>query len=271
MRVREVEARTCNLQRLGIALLLAVSVLAVPAAAETTERAPDAKAMLKRMAEYVGSQQTLELTLDSDIEIITPQLEKIQFASSSEVLVQRPDKIRAHRKGGFSDVELVFDGKVASVLGRSINGYAQFQAPGTLDQLIEALRAGHGVALPAADLLKPNAYEVLVADVMEAKYMGPAVIDGVECDHLAFRNFDTDWQLWIETGDKPFPRKMVITSKTINSAPQYTVRIKSWKAGVKPAPNAFVFVPPAGAKQVPPDGLIDLDELPQGAPSGGNQ
>jgi hypothetical protein len=58
---------------------------------------------------------------------------------------------------------------------------------------------------------------------------GRGVVDGVQCEHLAFRNFDTDWQLWIETGDKPFPRKMVITSKTINSAPQYTVRIKSWK------------------------------------------
>jgi hypothetical protein len=271
MRVRDDETPTLNLLCLGIAVLLAVLVVSVPAAAETTATAPDAKALLKRMSDYVSSQQTLELTLDSDIEIITPELEKIQFASSSEVLVQRPDKIRAHRKGGFSDVELVFDGKVASVLGRSINGYAQFEAPGTLDQLIEVLRAGHGVALPAADLLKPNAYEVLVAGVMEAKYMGPAVIDGVECDHLAFRNFDTDWQLWMETGDRPFPRKMVITSKTINSAPQYTVRIRSWKAGVKPAPHAFVFVPPAGAKQVPPDGLIDLDELPQGAPAGGNQ
>lgn len=55
----------------------------------------------------------------------------------------------------------------------------------------------------------------------------------------AFRNFDTDWQLWVEVGEKPIPRKLVITSKTLNSAPQYTLRVKSWKTGVEPAPDAF--------------------------------
>jgi hypothetical protein len=40
---------------------------------------------------------------------------------------------------------------------------------------------------------------------------------GVECDHLAFRNADTDWQIWIESGAKPIPRKYVITSKGIAS------------------------------------------------------
>jgi hypothetical protein len=61
---------------------------------------------------------------------------------------------------------------------------------------------------------------------------------------------------------------MVITSKTVNSAPQYTLRVKSWETGVKPAADAFKFVPPAGAKMIGADALIELDELPQGAPSG---
>jgi hypothetical protein len=69
--------------------------------------------------------------------------------------LSRPDKLRAHRKGGYSDVELIFDGKNVSIYGKNINGYAQFDAPNTLDQLIEALRAGHGIALPGADLGGP--------------------------------------------------------------------------------------------------------------------
>jgi hypothetical protein len=166
---------------------------------------------------------------------------------------------------------MFFDGETVSIHGKSIDGYAQFDAPGTVDQLITALRAGHGVALPGADLVLSNSYEVLVAEVEEAKYMGRGVIDGVECEHLAFRNFDTDWQLWVEVGAKPFPRKLVITSKTLNSAPQYTVRIKSWKTDVQPAADAFTFVPPATATKISPDALIDLDELPQGAPAGGSQ
>jgi hypothetical protein len=251
------------------AVVLATALCWATAGAQAEES--DAKAMLKAMADYVGSQQTIELTFDSDIEVITPDLEKIQFTNSGEALLSRPDKLRAHRLGGYSDVALFYDGKTASIYGKSVNAYAQFDAPGTVDQLIAALRAGHGVALPGADLLQSGAYEILVAGVLEAKHVGRGVIDGRECEHLAFRNADTDWQLWVEVGERPVPRKLVITSKTVNSAPQYTLRVKSWKTGVQPAADAFTFAPPAGAQKLGPDALIDLDELPQGAPAGGTQ
>jgi len=252
-----------------LALVLVASLTVAPARAQP--KASDAKSILKAMSNYVSSQKTIELKFDSDIEVITPELEKIQFTNSGEALLSRPDKLRAHRVGGYADVALYFDGKTVSVYGKHINGYAQFDAPGTVDHLIEALRAGHGIALPGADLLQSNSYEILVAGVKEAKHIGRGVIDGRECEHLAFRNFDTDWQLWVEVGKRPIPRKLVITTKTVNGAPQYTLRVKGWKTGVEPAPDAFAFVPPAGAKKLSPDALIELDELPQGAQEGGNR
>jgi len=252
-----------------LAAAFVATFTAAPAAAQAQES--DAKAVLKAMSDYVSSQKTIELTFDSDIEVITPQLEKIQFTNSGEALVSRPDKLRAHRLGGHTDVAMVFDGKTVSIYGKRLNGYAQFEAPGSMDQLLEALRAGHGVSLPGADLLLSNSYDVLVAGVREAKHIGRGVVDGRQCEHLAFRNFDTDWQLWVEVGEKPIPRKLVITSKTINNAPQYTLRVKGWKTDVAPAPDAFAFTPPAGAKKLSPDALIELDELPPGAPEGGNQ
>jgi hypothetical protein len=233
---------------------------------------PDkARAILKSMSDYVSNQQTIQLAFDSAIEIITPQLEKIQFTNSGNALVRRPDKLRAHRVSGYADVTLTFDGKTVGIYGKHVDGYAQFEAPGSLDQLIEALRQGHGVALPGADLLLTNVYEVLTAGIIEAKYIGRGVIDGVICEHLAFRNFDTDWQLWVESGGPPVPRKLSITSKTINSAPQYSITIKDWQTGIAPPPDAFVFSPPAGARRLDPNALIELDELPPDAPQGGNQ
>jgi hypothetical protein len=90
----------------------------------------------------------------------------------------------------------------------------------------------------------------------------------VECEHLAFRNFDTDWQLWVEVGANPIPRKMVVTSKTMNSAPQYTLQVKEWETGVTPAEDAFTFSPPAGASTLSPEALIEFDELPPEAAGG---
>jgi hypothetical protein len=256
-----------SINKRGLVLLtcmLSLAALLVSSVTRAAAEGNDAKSILKAMSDYVSSQKTIELTFDSDIEIITPQLEKIQYTNSGEALLSRPDRLRAHRRGGNADVALFFDGKTASIYGKSNNGYARFDAAGTVDQLIEALRQGHGIALPGADLLQSNSYNVLIAGVQEAKYMGRGVIDGLDCEHLAFRNADTDWQLWVEVGQRPIPRKMVITSKTLNSAPQYTLRVKSWKTGVKPARDAFAFTPPAGATKLNPDDLIDLDELPQG-------
>lgn len=251
--------------RVSFTCILFFAAALIAAGSSVQAQESDAKSVLKAMSDYMSSQKTIEFTYDSDIEVITPQLEKIQFTNSGEVLLSRPDKLRANRVGGYADAALFFDGKTARIFSKSANGYAQFDAPGTVDQLIEALRSGHGVSLPGADLLVSNSYDVLVAGVKEAKHIGRGVIDGVECEHLAFRNKDTDWQLWVEVGARPMPRKMVITSKTMNNAPQYTVRVKSWKTGVEPAPDAFAFVAPAGAEKLNPDILIGLDELPQGA------
>lgn len=97
------------------------------------------------------------------------------------------------------------------------------------------------------------------------------MIDGVECEHLAFRNFDTDWQLWVEVGERAIPRKLVVTSKTINSAPQYTLHIKSWKSGEKHAKSFFTFEPTKGMTQLGADQLIGLDELPPESAPGDEQ
>ena len=252
-----------------VMLPLALTLMLAPISSQAEES--DATDILKAMSDYVGSQETIKLTFDSDIEIITPQLEKIQFSNSGEALLSRPDKLRAHRISSHADVAMFFDGKTVTIYGKHINGYAQLDTHESVDQLIHALREGHGAALPGADLLLSNSYEVLTAGIMEAKYIGLAIIDGRECEHLAFRNFDTDWQLWVEAGKYPIPRKLVITSKTINSAPQYSLRIKSWETGVKSSPTDFTFTPPADAKKLDHNALIEFDELPPGAPEGGNQ
>jgi hypothetical protein len=258
-----------NAWRLGTAVFaLTVLLLAGPPARAEDD---DAKAILKTMSDYVASQTTISLTFDTDIEVITPELEKIQFTNSGRLSLSRPDKLVASRTGGYADVELVFDGKTLSALGKNINAYTQLDAPGTVDQLIERLRAGFGLALPAADLLLSQPYDGLIADVIEAKHVGSGVIDGIECEHLAFRNPETDWQLWVEIGEHPIPRKYVITSKTVTGAPQYTLRIKDWKSGEQATSDVFAFTPPQGATKVGPEALSSLDELPPGVAAGGNQ
>jgi hypothetical protein len=170
-------------------------VVAVSAAARADEA--QAKALFKGMSDYLAAQQAISLEYDSYLEVITRQEQTLGLASSGTVTLNRPDKIRATRTGGFANVELVFDGKTATLIGKNANLYAQVEVPGTIDELVDELREKYHRPLPAADLLMSNAYDQLMPLVRDTKDLGSGVIRGIECDHLAFRTEEVDIQIWI--------------------------------------------------------------------------
>jgi hypothetical protein len=248
----------------GAALLLALVLAPAQGRAED-----DAKQILKAMSDYLAGQMNFSVTYDSDVEVITPDLQKIQFTSSGQMRVSRPDMMQASRTGGYADVALYLDGKTLTIINKDANSYAQGDAPGSIDQTIDFVR-NNGAEVPGADLLLADVYDTLMEGVLDAKHIGEGVVGGIECEHLAFRNEDTDWQIWIERGDRPIPRKYVITSKAVASGPQYTLRITDWKEGGASA-DAFSYTPPADAKKVDFKDLSQMDEVPEGAVIGGSK
>ena len=255
------------LTKSALGLLAAMAVTGVPAPVASAEG--DAGSILKAMADYLSRQENLSLKFDADVEAVTPAVEKIQFSASGEVTMSRPNKFRISRTGGYADVELISDGSNVTVFDRGGNRFAQVPAVGSFDTVVDKLRNEALLEIPGADLFLSKPYEVLMAGVLEAKHLGRGVVGGVECEHLAFRNLDTDWQIWVEVGDRPLPCKYVITSKAVGAAPQYTLRLRDWKTGVSPAPDAFAFKPPEGSSGVAITLLKDIDEIPAGVVPGG--
>jgi hypothetical protein len=240
------------------ALMLAGTVgMSGPAAADEAE----AKGLLKAMSDYMADQPTISFAYDSDLDIVTGDLQKLKFASSGTVALSRPDKIRVTRTGGFADVEMVFDGKQLSVLGKNLNRYAQVEAPGSIDQLVDNIRVNLGIEAPGADLLLSNVYDQLMEAVVDVKDLGSGVVGGVECNHLAFRTASVDWEIWIATGDQPHPCRYVVTSKLTSQAPEYRIDISDWKAGPDVIDDDFAFEP-GGAEKAEIADLQGLDELP---------
>jgi hypothetical protein len=220
-----------------------------------------AKSLLKAMSDYLAAQKAISLEFDSTLEVVTKQNQKLGLASSGTVTLNRPDKVRATRTGGFANVELVFDGKTLTLLGRSANVYAQVDAPGTIDHLVDELRDKYHRPVPAADLLMSDPYNQLMPLVVDRKDLGSGVIRGLECDHLAFRTKEVDWQIWIAQGERPYPCRYVITSTKVRGLPQYTIDVRAWKTGAEVASSGFSAEIPAGAKKLNPGDLPDFDEL----------
>jgi len=252
---------------ISVAVLALVIELGAPSVARADEE--DAKRIVKAMSDYMAAQKSISLTYDAILEIVTKDHQKLGLASSGTVTMKRPDELRATRTGGFADVEMLFDGKTLTLFGKNANLYTQVEIPGTIDHLIDELRVKYHKTLPAADLLMTNVYDQLMPAVIDIKDLGSGVIGGVECDHLAFRTKDVDWEIWIAQGDHPYPCRYVITSKRIADAPQYSILVREWKTGDEVVADDFKFKNPTNAKKIDLKDIPELNELPTHFMTGG--
>ncbi|MCP4381651.1 MAG: DUF2092 domain-containing protein [Hyphomicrobiales bacterium] len=254
---------TRQFQRLrGIAVALAMSggaslLVAAPANAEESH----ARDLFKAMSDYLLGQEAISYSYNATLELVTVDLQKVGFASSGTLALNRPDKVRMTRIGGFADIEVTYDGATLTALGKNLNIFAKAQIPGTIDELIDTLRFEYGFAAPAADLLSSVHFEAMMGNVIDVKDLGSGVIGGQECDHLAFRTEETDWQIWIAHGDRPYPCRFTITSKMIVMAPSYSIDITDWKAGAEVASDDFR-LDTGDADEVQIVDLSGLNEIP---------
>ena len=243
----------------AVALALTIGFGAVTAA-RADEAA--AKSLLKAMSDYMAAQKAVAFSYDSNLEIVTKDKQKLGLASSGTVTVRRPDKARVTRRGGFADIEAVFDGKTLTLLGKNANIYAQVDIPGTIDHLVDELRDKYHRPVPGADLLLSNIYEQLMPPVTNVKDLGSGVIGGIECDHLAFRTKEVDWQIWIAQGARPYPCRYVISSTLVEGEPQYSIQVSNWKTDDQVASDDFSFRNPTNARKIDLKDIPDADELP---------
>jgi hypothetical protein len=222
----------------------------------------DAKRLFKVMSDYLAAQKAISFDYDVNLELVSTQQQKIALVSSGSMTLNRPDKFHITCTGGFANVEMVFDGKTLTLLGKNTNLYTQVEALGSIDQLVDVLRDKYHRPVPAADLLMSDPYKELMPEVKDVKDLGSGVIHGVECDHLAFRTKEVDWQIWIAQGARPYPCRYVITSKKVTGWPQYTLDIWAWKTGAEAASDSFKLEIPAGAKKLTPAEVLELNEIP---------
>jgi hypothetical protein len=232
------------------AAIAAVAGLSLAVLAQPAGIAPEAKQLLKASTDFLAGQKQFSADTRNTLEVVLKSGQKVEFNHTAQQSVQRPNKLRAERTGDLVNQVFVYDGKSLTLHTPQDNAYAQVAAPDTLEAMLEFARTKLDIVAPAGDLLDKNVYDILMDGVTDGFVVGKAVIEGVRCDHLAFRAPHVDWQIWIQEGAQPLPRKFVITTRDLPNAPQFAVTITQWN--LKPTFDAqtFTFTPPAGAKKV---------------------
>ena len=255
----------CKFTKPLTAWVAAASILATIGLVGTRTALADeaqAKALFKAMSDYLAAQERISFDVDSTLEVVTTQKQKIALASSGKVTLSRPDKLRFTRAGGFSNTEVVFDGNTMTIFNKDPKQYVQVTEHGTIDNMVDVIREKYNKPIPAADLVTSNMYGRLMPQVVSVDDLGSGVIRGTECNHFAFRMAEVDVQIWIAQGARPYPCRYVITSTKVDGWPQYTLDISNWKTGSEVAADSFSSQVPAGFTEVKPGQLHNADELP---------
>jgi hypothetical protein len=231
-------------------VIAALSTVSVAAQAQSAGVAPEARQLLKASTDFLASQQRFTADTRNTLEIVLKSGQKIEFNSTGHQFVQRPNKLRSERSGDLVEQLFVYDGKSLTLYQPRDKVYAQVAAPGTLEEMLDFARNEYDVVAPFGDLLFKNAYDILMDGVTEGIVVGKAVIEGVVCDHLAFRAPDVDWQIWIQEGAQPLPRRIVITTLDLPNAPQFAVTVTRWNLEPSFDARTFTFTPQADMKQI---------------------
>jgi hypothetical protein len=271
-----IEAWRCAARGLCMAatvLTAAPAAYSAPAQKEPAARAAvaepetaaqtQARAILMKMAEFLGGTPSFRVGVRSGYDAVQPSGQKIEFGEYRTVTLSRPDRMRveSERSDGAKTL-VVLTGKEIVLVDLASKVYATTPQPGTLDESIVYFVRDLGMRLPLAALLLNRLPEELQARVRSVDYVEKTSIYGTASYHLAARTDTVDFQVWIADGDKPLLQRIVLTYKKAVGQPQFWAEFVDWD--LAPGLNDATF-----SAQIP-DGLQKVAfaaQLPRASPT----
>ncbi|QIK95363.1 DUF2092 domain-containing protein [Sphingomonas sp. HDW15A] len=202
------------------------------------------------MSAYLMSLKTAGVTSNGSLDVVTEEGQRIQLDGVAKYKIRKPNGFMIDFDSNQKKRQFYYDGKNFTVFAPVQGFYAQIPAPATNKETLAMIYDKFGLELPLEDLFRWNEAGSERVDQLKSAFpIGTATIDGVLTNHYAFREGDADWEIWIEPGDKPLPRKLVIVDRTDEARPTFTARL-DWTVNPTFSDSDFAFKPDANAKRI---------------------
>ncbi len=221
-----------------------------PAAPAAEEAVPDPKEIFRQSCDFLKNQPQFSFKAEVANDRVYAGGKKLQFGMEVKAAFRRPDKLRIDGDGDLDSKLLIFDGKALTLYDKDRNHYASIDVAGDIDAALDKAYNDYGLKVGLAELGSTQLGNRAHKDLVNALYVGLHKVRGVPCHHLAFDRKDIHYQVWIEAGDKPVLRKVVITQKKLPDSPQWTAYLSDWNLAPSLGDDLFVFTPPAGAQKI---------------------
>lgn len=240
-----------NARTLAAALAAAAALAHPPADARAQAAAVDTAATnaLARMGAYLGSLRAFQVRAEITAEDVMLDGQKVQRASVADLVAARPNRLRVSVEGDRQQRLILYDGRTFTLWAPRLKYYADTPAPPSIAELASVLEDRYAIDMPMADLFRWGTPEARIREITSARVIGPGQVGGVTCTQYAFRQAGLDWQVWIQRGDYPLPRKLVLTTTTDEARPQHAT-VYTWNLAPSFNDAAFAFVPPADARKI---------------------
>jgi hypothetical protein len=229
---------------------------------------PRADEVLRAMSERLAGLERFAFEAEETFDEIPDGEPRMQLSNVRRAAVERPNRLAADADGDTLNRAAWFDGKTATILDKEHNVYGQAEVPPTIDEALDAVAERYGIEPPLEDFLFSDPYAVLTEAVRYGRYLGLHHASGVLCHHLAFVQDTIEWQIWIDAGEDPLPRKFVITYVRDPGEPQYSAVLRKWNLDPVFPEGLFTFEAPPGARRVEFSRFTEPDEEGEAEASG---
>lgn len=233
-----------------LALFLSIPCLAWSKDAEESSSV-DAMAteIINRAAEFLAAQEQFSVSVEV-WEDTTVEGAKLQFSRNVHVQARRPDRVRIDVTTIEPLRSFYYDGKSVTVVDATTGFYGTAKAPQNIDETIAAMEDKLGITFPLDDVLLSKPFGGAADKALTGEYLGLESILGIHCHHLAFHHKAVDWQTWIADGPIPSIRKVVMTFRDEENAPQLTAIFDDWNFTTKFPDYIFNFKPRNDQKEI---------------------
>jgi hypothetical protein len=206
--------------------------------------------LLKGMSERLAAARSMAFTAVVMYEAPSLLGPALAYTTSSEVLMQRPDKLRVLTLGDGPASEFYYDGKTMTAYAPTENLVAVAAAPTTVDATLKAAFESAAIFFPFSDVLLADPYKNIAEGLTHAFYIGQSkVVGGTVTDMLVFVNDYVFVQIWIGTQDK-LPRMLRAVFRDDPLRLRHQMELSNWQLDPAAAVDAFASTKAAGAAPI---------------------
>ena len=221
-----------------------------PAAAASSLE-PKAVDLLKASSATLAAAKSMSFTAVVSYENPSLLGPPLVYTTKTDVLMQRPDKVRAITSGDGPASEFYLDGKTMTAFEPASNLAATAKAPATIDAALAAAYKDAAIYFPWTDVVVADPWKDIAEGLKLAFYIGQSeIVGGTKTDMVAYANDLVFVQAWIGAADK-LPRRLRAVYMHDPSRMRHEMDLSDWKLGVAVPDGAFASKQAASAKPIP--------------------